>query len=907
MEKMSEKILTHTLEIIYLLTGEAALLQHLTNSLIKTEMSKDKEMTKRILNHALEIIHLLTGEEYTIVKKNSPHSSMTGEYDVDDHKSMMDENNQAIKTLEIRTSKSSGIKDEHVDSVSETENNEVDEKDILQVTIHSELCAGLHEDNLHNLSINEEGEYDGGQMVAQQVEIHSDHSVDPGMRDHLQIKEEEIPVNICEDGFMSMNTPGQHPRSQHFVIRETGVTKSYKGSIHVSKASYKTRGRPRKNLARKLNSQGEISLTPPNWSASQDNTSNRIISQKSSLSNYQSNDTVGNTFTCSECGQCFEEKVLLINHIHIHANVKPFACLECGRCFRLKAYLTDHQRTHTGEKPFSCSECGKCFSHRTTFVRHEGSHSGLKPFACSECGKRFNRKDYLVHHERIHTGKKPFVCSECGKGFSQRSSLLNHQKVHTVPLGILLTYGDRILLRHGKEILLTYGEGTLLTYGEELLLTYGEGILLTYGEGFLLTYGEEILLTYGEEILLTYGEEILLTYGEEILLTYGEEILLTYGELDQEEEKKMMSHRQIKEEEIPINISKGIHDYNVHIVKVKEEREEDIQQMAIRSDPSTETSIIPKIKQEELCITDHQQIKDEKIPIIITEHADNITGEDAFIYIKNQGHESSKPLGNDKNILTVNNNSSEYGEHSISYNLQLPVQQIVFSGGTRFVCSECGAWFIDNSTLVRHEKNHIREKALRCSKCGKFFSRKSSLVTHERIHTGEKPFACSHCGKCFTQKADCIGHEKIHTGEKPFTCTQCGKCFIKKSNLIYHESTHTGVKPYSCSQCGKCFSQKSDCIIHEKTHTGEKPFVCNECGKCFSAKSSLINHERIHTGEKPFVCSECGKYFSAKSCLINHERIHTGEKPFTCPFCGKCFTSSSACTKHQKSHTKKKP
>ncbi|KAM4641288.1 uncharacterized protein O3C94_015674 [Discoglossus pictus] len=67
--KMFEKILDHIQEIIYLLTGE-----HLTNSIITTEMRKNRKVTERMLNHTLQIIYLLTGEEYTIVKKNPPHS-----------------------------------------------------------------------------------------------------------------------------------------------------------------------------------------------------------------------------------------------------------------------------------------------------------------------------------------------------------------------------------------------------------------------------------------------------------------------------------------------------------------------------------------------------------------------------------------------------------------------------------------------------------------------------------------------------------------------------------------------------------------------------------------------------------------------------------------------------------------
>ncbi|KAM4641251.1 uncharacterized protein O3C94_015634, partial [Discoglossus pictus] len=79
---MTERIFSHALQIICLLTGEVSLLQHLTKSLPTKEINKDKKMTERILNYTLDIVYLLTGEEYTIVKKNSPQSSihqLTGE------------------------------------------------------------------------------------------------------------------------------------------------------------------------------------------------------------------------------------------------------------------------------------------------------------------------------------------------------------------------------------------------------------------------------------------------------------------------------------------------------------------------------------------------------------------------------------------------------------------------------------------------------------------------------------------------------------------------------------------------------------------------------------------------------------------------------------------------------------
>ncbi|XP_077111562.1 uncharacterized protein LOC143767249 isoform X2 [Ranitomeya variabilis] len=157
----------------------------------------------------------------------------------------------------------------------------------------------------------------------------------------------------------------------------------------------------------------------------------KSFKQQSALTLHKKIHSSEKLFSCSECEKFFTGKSQLVTHQRIHTGEKPFFCSECGKCFNQKQNFMRHQLTHTGEKTFSCSECGKNFISELRLVVHQISHSGQKPFSCSECGKGFRDKSELAIHRRTHTGEMPFSCSECGKCFNRNSTLVSHQRIHT--------------------------------------------------------------------------------------------------------------------------------------------------------------------------------------------------------------------------------------------------------------------------------------------------------------------------------------------------------------------------------------------------------------------------------------------------------------------------------------------
>ncbi|KAM4614015.1 uncharacterized protein O3C94_022051 [Discoglossus pictus] len=467
-KKMTERILKHSLEIIYLLTGEASLLQHLTDSLMMTTMEMDKKMTEKVLNQALDIIYLLTGEEYTIVRKNAPQTNihqLTGKCDVDEDKEIG--SHQALE-ISPRSSDLQDVDEDNSEEVSDEEEDdmeeeEFDEKEIVQVTIPSEIDAELQDDNVYTVSINEDGEYENDEKDMKQLKNHPDmcagpsnmkHSIVPkpkqkeerNVRGQKQVKEEEIPLNISDDGSNSCDVKEESDRavcSSVEPVEDAGTCPSQKSEVEnqkscsfnesfikdLSEAAHRIRG-VKKSI------RGSKNVI---FEGNRSSTKEEKLSKKQKQDARKSKPPAGNNpprkekepFICHECDRVFVIKSQLIKHRRMHTGEKPYICQECGKGFSDKSNLFRHTTTHTGARSHFCQICGKAFTQMSSMYAHLRIHTGEKPYMCSECGKSFSQRQNLERHNKTHTQERPYVCTVCGKAFSQKPNLERHYIIHT--------------------------------------------------------------------------------------------------------------------------------------------------------------------------------------------------------------------------------------------------------------------------------------------------------------------------------------------------------------------------------------------------------------------------------------------------------------------------------------------
>uniref|UniRef100_A0A8D8SMF1 Zinc finger protein 845 n=1 Tax=Cacopsylla melanoneura TaxID=428564 RepID=A0A8D8SMF1_9HEMI len=249
------------------------------------------------------------------------------------------------------------------------------------------------------------------------------------------------------------------------------------------------------NHHKRIHNAAAVSTSTSNTNNANTNTNNNTNSNNTAPIQNQSQQETQRTYSCEQCGTCFNHSSELKSH-KLTAHPKPNKnCNTCGveldcehykgkkkyiKCENCSVVPTNsnnysgndsengsenscntskggshpvkrrgmatvtkcHKCNGSGivfvggirapiDKPFHCNVCDGSFSRYSSLWSHKRLHTGDKPFKCDICGLAFARQAYLKNHGRVHSGEKPYKCNICGMLFSQSPHLKNHERIHS--------------------------------------------------------------------------------------------------------------------------------------------------------------------------------------------------------------------------------------------------------------------------------------------------------------------------------------------------------------------------------------------------------------------------------------------------------------------------------------------
>ncbi|XP_030033821.1 zinc finger protein 799 isoform X8 [Manduca sexta] len=195
------------------------------------------------------------------------------------------------------------------------------------------------------------------------------------------------------------------------------------------------------------------------------------------------------------------------------------------------------------------------------------------------------------------------------------------------------------------------------------------------------------------------------------------------------------------------------------------------------------------------------------------------------------------------------------------------------------------------------------EQQINCCLCNEVFHNMKLLMQHMNVHY--RNFICTICGAGFVNSFRLNRHETTHGKKKSsYPCRHCGQVFAAESKKKAHVNTeHKGIAGDSVCQICKArfknYYQKTRHMIQVHNAEGIK---CDMCEKRFNLKSNLMLHMRsVHLKERPYECSVCSMGFFIKRHMLGHYMAtHTNERKFKCEVCGKAYATQNSKRKHMK-------
>ena len=164
-------------------------------------------------------------------------------------------------------------------------------------------------------------------------------------------------------------------------------------------------------------------------------TCGKELATKSSLRQHEGRHKQVGKYTCTTCTMVSFSKSNYERHMKTHNSQRNHICERCQASFVCKRDLERHMMRESGRgelKRFGCDQCGQAFEDRSKLSDHMDVHTGTKRHTCSICHKSFRYISSLSRHRKTHKQNRSTEgCSTLKRSVDMTSSGKNGLNIRT--------------------------------------------------------------------------------------------------------------------------------------------------------------------------------------------------------------------------------------------------------------------------------------------------------------------------------------------------------------------------------------------------------------------------------------------------------------------------------------------